>query len=68
VHGARAHARLLSPLLGGSLERALNLAEAMEARGFGRAGRTRTPRRGWTPLDAVALAAAAVIVGVALWS
>jgi energy-coupling factor transport system permease protein len=68
VYGARAHARLLSPLLGGSLERALNLAEAMEARGFGRAGRTRTPRRGWTPLDAVALAAAALIVGVALWS
>ena len=68
VQGARAHARLLSPLLGGSLERALNLAEAMEARGFGRAGRTRTPRRGWTRIDAVAVAAALVIVGVALWS
>ena len=30
--------RQLSPLLAGSLERGLNLAEAMEARGYGRAG------------------------------
>ena len=30
--------RLLSPLLAGSLERGLNVAEAMEARGYGRAG------------------------------
>ena len=29
----------------------LNLAEAMEARGYGRAGRTRTPRPPWTRLD-----------------
>ena len=29
--------RQLSPLLAGSLERGLNLAEAMEARGYGRA-------------------------------
>ena len=36
--------RQLSPLLAGSLERGLNLAEAMEARGYGRAGRTRAPR------------------------
>ena len=34
----RGRARLLSPLLAGSLERALNLAEAMEARGYGRPG------------------------------
>jgi energy-coupling factor transport system permease protein len=68
VRGARAHARLLSPLLAGSLERALNLAEAMEARGFGRPGRTRTPRRGWTRLDALAVAAAIALLGAALWS
>ena len=36
---SRGHARLLSPLLAGSLERGLNLAEAMEARGYGRPGR-----------------------------
>jgi energy-coupling factor transport system permease protein len=52
----------------GSLERALNLAEAMEARGYGRPGGTRTPRPGWGLLDraALALGAAAVAIGV-LW-
>src|SRR5207244_1812733 len=44
VAGARGYARLASPLLSGSLERGLNLAEAMEARGYGRAGSTRAPR------------------------
>jgi energy-coupling factor transporter transmembrane protein EcfT len=39
--------RLLSPLLAGSLERGLNLAEAMEARGYGPASaRARRGRRG----------------------
>ncbi len=66
--GVRGRARLLSPLLAGSLERGLNLAEAMEARGYGRTGRTRAPRPGWTPLDWAALATGglAVLVGV-LW-
>ncbi|HZT90613.1 MAG TPA: energy-coupling factor transporter transmembrane component T [Gaiellaceae bacterium] len=60
--------RLLSPLLAGSLERGLNVAEAMEARGYGRAARTRAPRPGWGMLDRVALAAAAALVGAgALW-
>jgi energy-coupling factor transport system permease protein len=60
--------RQLSPLLAGSLERGLNLAEAREARGYGRAGRTRAPRPPWTNLDRVALAAAVAIVAVgALW-
>ncbi|HTR34047.1 MAG TPA: energy-coupling factor transporter transmembrane component T [Gaiellaceae bacterium] len=60
--------RLLSPLLAGSLERGLNLAEAMEARGYGRAGRTRAPRPGWHAVDYAALAAAAAIVAVGvLW-
>jgi energy-coupling factor transport system permease protein len=60
--------RQLSPLLAGSLERGLNLAEAMEARGYGRTGRTRAPRPSWTLLDRVALAAAVAIVAVgALW-
>lgn len=68
VEGVRARAALLSPLLAGSLERGLNLAEAMEARGFGRAGRTRVPRPPWTGIDLAALAgAAAVLVGGSLW-
>jgi energy-coupling factor transport system permease protein len=60
--------RLLSPLLAGSLERGLNLAEAMEARGYGRAGGTRAPRSPWGARDRLALAAVPVIVAVgALW-
>jgi energy-coupling factor transport system permease protein len=68
VTGLRGRARLLSPLLGGSLERALNLAEAMEARGYGRPGATRAPRPGWSRLDGAALlfAVALVAIGV-LW-
>jgi energy-coupling factor transport system permease protein len=67
VRGLRAHARLLSPLLAGSLERGLNLAEAMEARGFGRPGRTRVPPPAWTLVDRLALVAAAAIAAGALW-
>jgi energy-coupling factor transport system permease protein len=68
VTGIRGHARLLSPLVAGSLERAAGLAEAMEARGFGRSGATRAPRPGWNGLDRAAVAAAVAIVAVgALW-
>ena len=67
TEGVRRRARLLSPLLAGSLERGLNLAEAMEARGYGRAGRTRVPPPAWTRLDCVALAVAPAIVLGALW-
>jgi energy-coupling factor transport system permease protein len=68
VAGARGKATLLAPLLAGSLERALNLAEAMEARGYGRPGATRAPRPTWTALDraGVTLGALLVAVGV-LW-
>ena len=60
--------RQLSPLLAGSLERGLNLAEAMEARGYGRAGRTRAPREPWGTLDYAALVlAVAIVVGAVLW-
>jgi energy-coupling factor transport system permease protein len=68
VEGLRGRARLLSPLLAGSLERSLNLAESMEARGFGRPGRTRAPRPSWRPLDRIALMGAVVlVVGGVLW-
>jgi energy-coupling factor transport system permease protein len=68
VAGVRGRARLLSPLLAGSLERALNLAEAMEARGYGRAGATRALRPRWGVVEwtAAGLAAASVVIG-ALW-
>jgi energy-coupling factor transport system permease protein len=68
VTGVRGHARLLSPLVAGSLERAANLAEAMEARGFGRAARTTAPAKPWRRADRAAVAAAvAIAVLGALW-
>jgi energy-coupling factor transport system permease protein len=66
--GARARARLVSPLLAGSLERSLGLAEAMEARGFGRPGATRLPQPPWQARERAALLLAAVVVTAgALW-
>jgi energy-coupling factor transport system permease protein len=68
VTGARGRARLLTPLLAGSLERALNLAEAMEARGYGRPGATRTPRQAWGARERGALLLAGLLVAIgALW-
>lgn len=68
VEGLRGHARLLSPLVAGSLERSLNLAESMEARGFGRPGRTRAPAPSWTGSDRLAIVGAvlAIVAGVLL--
>jgi energy-coupling factor transporter transmembrane protein EcfT len=67
LKGARGYARLLSPLVAGSLERASHLAEAMEARGFGRPGATRAPQAPWTRLDHLAVAGAVLLVAGALW-
>lgn len=69
LDGVRGYATLLSPLVAGSLERASNLAEAMEARGFGRPGTTRAPRPAWSRLDRAAVVVAVafpVVVAVAL--
>ncbi len=59
--------RLLSPLLAGSLERGLNLAEAMEARGYGRAGRTRAPQPSWTRSGPARARRARSLVVVGAW-
>ena len=61
---------LLAPLVGMSLERSLEMAEAMEARGYGGPGRTRIPERSARAGERVvlalgALALAAAIVAVA---
>jgi energy-coupling factor transporter transmembrane protein EcfT len=68
LSGVRSYAGLLSPLVSGSLERASSLAEAMEARGFGRPGATRQPRPSWTGLErALVVAAAFVVAGALVW-
>ena len=68
IAGIRGRAALLSPLLASSLERGLNLAEAMEARGYGRSGRTTLPSPSWRARDSAALVMAAAIVAVGvLW-
>ena len=67
VQGVRGHARLVSPLVAGSLERALNLAEAMETRGFGRPGRTRLPEAPWSGLDRAAVVAGLLAAAAGVW-
>jgi len=68
LEGARGYATLLSPLVAGSLERASSLAEAMEARGFGRTGATRATRPPWGRAEQLALAAVPLVVlGAVLW-
>ena len=67
VAGVRGRAALLSPLLASSLERGLNLAEAMEARGYGRPGRTSVPAPPWRSRDYAAVALAVLIVTGAAW-
>ena len=68
VTGVRGRGRMLVPLLAGSLERSLNLAEAMEARGYGRPGATRALRPPWGLAERAALAGSVVIVAIgAAW-
>src|SRR5438034_7227920 len=68
VAGVRGHARLLSPLVAGSLEPAANLAESMEARGYGSGPHSRAPGPEWTRWDLTALCGAVLLVlAGALW-
>jgi len=68
VTGVRGRGRMLVPLLAGSLERSLNLAEAMEARGYGRPGATRALQAAWGVTELAALAGSVLIVAIgALW-
>ena len=52
---------LIIPLLAGGMERSMDLAEAMEARGYGRPGATRALRPSWSVVDRTALIAAGVL-------
>jgi energy-coupling factor transport system permease protein len=64
----RATGPVMDALLMTSLERAMGLAEALEARGYGRPGRTRLPGVDFGPGDRLvtALAAAALVAGLAV--
>ena len=68
TYGLIALGAVLPPLVAGSLERAANLAEAMEARGFGSRKPSRAPNPGWTIWDYAALVLGALLVLAAiLW-
>lgn len=56
VEGLRGRSRLLAPLVASSLERALTLAESMEARGYGRSARARPVRSPFSWRERAALA------------
>ena len=64
----RSRGPVMDALLMTSLERAMGLAEALEARGYGRAGRTNLPGVGFAPRDraVVALAAAVLVASLAI--
>jgi energy-coupling factor transport system permease protein len=68
VKGLRGHARLLPPLVASSLERALTLAESMEARGYGRSGHARRERLRLARSEYLALAFSLLLsISALLW-
>jgi energy-coupling factor transport system permease protein len=62
---ARRGAPLALPLLGSSLERGLDVAEAMAARGYGSGPRTRLPERAYGRAERIVLALGAALAAVA---
>jgi energy-coupling factor transport system permease protein len=71
AHGARGRVALLSAVLGGSLDRAMDVAATLELRGYA-ATRATSPRsagrlhRPWSRHDLAFAASAVVVVGLAL--
>ncbi len=61
---ARTAGALAVPLVGSSLDRAIDVAEAMSARGYGTGPTTRPPRRQLEPPDRVVSAGAVVLIVV----
>ncbi len=66
VEGLRGRSRLLAPLVASSLERALTLAESMEARGYGRTDRSPEPRKNLGRRDSLALSFSVLLVACSL--
>lgn len=65
---AKAAAPLALPLVGSALERGLDVAEAMAARGYGEARRTRLPERRRDAGEVVTLALAVALAVVVGWA
>lgn len=64
---ARRAAPLALPLVGSALERGLDVAEAMAARGYGEGRRTRLPERAMDRGERVTLALAVLFAGLVAW-
>ena len=63
---ARLSAPLALPLLGSSLARGLDVAEAMTARGYGAGARTRIPESGYTRVERTVLVIAIALCALAV--
>lgn len=57
---------IVIPLLDGSLGRALTMSESLEARGFGTAVASESPKRSWLPLFGALLVVGCVLVAYAI--
>jgi energy-coupling factor transport system permease protein len=65
-HGARGRVALLGAILGGSLDRAMDVAATLEVRGFATARRAPRLRRPWSRHDIAFAASAAAILALAI--
>lgn len=65
---ARAAAPLALPLVGSALERGLDVAEAMAARGYGETRRTRLPERPRDPGERIVMGLSLVLALIVAWS
>ena len=66
IGGARARVALLAAVLGGSLDRAMDVAATLEVRGFAGARRAKRLRRPWSRHDIFFAASAALVLAVAI--
>jgi energy-coupling factor transport system permease protein len=66
ARGARGRLAVLRAVVAGSLERSLDVAAALELRGYGRVSRPRRIRRPWSRHDVAFAASAAAILALAV--
>jgi energy-coupling factor transport system permease protein len=66
LSGARGRVALLGAILGGSLDRAMDVAATLEVRGFATARRARRAPRAWSRHDIAFAASAAAVLALAL--